>query len=279
MKTKTLLAIIFFPMLANAENLEKKDVIVFTAPPRGSLEAETKTYKPIADYLSKVLNKKVVYKQPMSWMHYQKDMWADKFDIVFDGPHFVSWRMNNTKHTPLIKLPDQMIWVIVARKDNTKVNKLKDIEGKGFCGQSPPNLGTLTVRSLVDAATREPRLVSRKGWKNVYKGVIEEKACVAGVMPITNLKQYDPQGKNAKIIYKHIPFPNQALTVSSEFSLNLRDKIRKSLLTKEGQNTMQALRKRYTNGNLMVPANKNEYKHVTSVLNDVYGYGFKFDSK
>ena len=66
-----------------------KDLIL-TAPPREKPEAGQKLYGPIASYLTKLLGKKVVYKHPQNWLNYQHEMRHDKYDIVFDGPHFIS---------------------------------------------------------------------------------------------------------------------------------------------------------------------------------------------
>jgi len=270
--------LVLWPIISNVASADDDDVIVFTAPPRGTLSKETNTYKPIADFLSKALNKKVVYKQPLSWMHYQRDMWDDKIQIAFDGPHFVSWRMNNTDHTPLVKLPQPHIWAVIARKDDDSTNNIQDIQARSFCGHPPPNFGTLTIRSLVNSVTREPKLVVRKGWKTIFNSVVDGKACFSGVVPLTNLSKFDPELKYVKVIYQHSPYPNQALTINSHFSPGFREKVRALLLSEKGQKAMGNLRKRFTKGKYLVTANKKEYKEVSDVLNNVYGYGFNFKS-
>ena len=65
---------------------------VFAAPPRGSEQKETAVYGPIAAYLSKAIGKTVTYQYPGNWLSYQKNMQDDKYDIVFDGPHFIGRR-------------------------------------------------------------------------------------------------------------------------------------------------------------------------------------------
>ena len=74
---------------------------IFSAPPRGSAEKETKVYKPIAAYLSKMLGKKIVYQHPGNWLSYQQNMQLGRYDLVFDGPHFVSWRILKTNHVQI----------------------------------------------------------------------------------------------------------------------------------------------------------------------------------
>ncbi|MDH5180898.1 MAG: phosphate/phosphite/phosphonate ABC transporter substrate-binding protein [Gammaproteobacteria bacterium] len=273
-----LAAVMLLPVVSYAEEKQEDDVIVFTAPPRGSVVKETSTYQPIADFLSEVIGKKVVYKQPVSWMHYQKDMWSNNLQIAFDGPHFVSWRLNNKNHTPLVKLPQPHVWVVIARKDDKTTNKLVDLQGRAFCGHPPPNFGTLTIRSKFESATREFRLVVRKGWKNIYNAIVDEQVCYAGVLPITNLNQYDPDRKFVKVIYTHEPYANQALTMNTQFSLEMRQKVKAALLSEKGQAAMENLRKRFTKGQQLVEAHDEEYRYVSDVLKNVYGYGFNFNS-
>jgi len=35
---------------------------------------------------------------------------------VFDGPHFVSWRMTKLQHVPLVKFPGNLEFVVAVRK-------------------------------------------------------------------------------------------------------------------------------------------------------------------
>src|SRR5437870_5634865 len=64
------------------------DEYVMSAPPRETPEEALRTYKPIADYLSKVTGKKIVYRWPRTWGLYRTKMVTDSIDIAFDGPHF-----------------------------------------------------------------------------------------------------------------------------------------------------------------------------------------------
>lgn len=78
---------------------------LFSAPPRGSETKEREVYEPIASYLSQVTGKNIVYKHPDNWLNYQNLMQQGKYDLVFDGPHFIGWRMEKPGHQPLVKLP------------------------------------------------------------------------------------------------------------------------------------------------------------------------------
>ena len=62
------------------------NVLVFSAPPRETEEDALRTYKPIAEYLSRIVNKTIVYRYPKDWLTYQTEMQRGSYDLVFDGP-------------------------------------------------------------------------------------------------------------------------------------------------------------------------------------------------
>ncbi|HEY9051906.1 MAG TPA: PhnD/SsuA/transferrin family substrate-binding protein, partial [Gammaproteobacteria bacterium] len=78
---------------------------VFTAPPRESEESGIEIYQPIATFLTKVTGEKFVYRYPANWADYGRDMQNNVYDMAFDGPHFVSWRIKNINHDAIVKLP------------------------------------------------------------------------------------------------------------------------------------------------------------------------------
>ena len=100
---------------------------IFSAPPRETGESESEVYQPIADYLSKATGKKIVYQGSNNWLTYQDKMRKGTYDLVFDGPHFVSWRMNRLQHVPLVKLAGDLAFVVVVRKDNNRIKELNMI--------------------------------------------------------------------------------------------------------------------------------------------------------
>jgi len=137
--------------------------LILSAPPRESAEAGMKIYGPIAQHLSKNLGVQVTYKHPENWMMYQRDMRADKYDIVFDGPHFIAWREAHLGHEVLMKLPGNLQFIIVTTKNNASVNKANDLIGKNVCGISPPNLSTLSVLDYFENPVRQPTIKVIKG--------------------------------------------------------------------------------------------------------------------
>ena len=95
--------------------------LVLSAPPRETPEAGLKLYGPLAEFLSKAIGEKVEYRHPDNWGIYQGLMTKGEYDLVFDGPHFVSWRIQRLKHEPLAALSGKLGFVVVAQQDDSQV--------------------------------------------------------------------------------------------------------------------------------------------------------------
>lgn len=78
----------------------------------------------------------------------------NKYDIVFDEPHFISWREENLRHEVLVKLPGKLQFVLVTDKSNKKVGKAKNLIGKNICGISPSNVINIIVTRFVSLSLR-----------------------------------------------------------------------------------------------------------------------------
>lgn len=104
--------------------------LILSAPPRETPDEGMKLYGPVADHLSKLLGVSVKYEHPTNWLKYQREMRKDTYDIIFDGPHFISWRIEHLGHEALIKLPGQLQFNLVAMKDNQGIKQSKDLIGK-----------------------------------------------------------------------------------------------------------------------------------------------------
>lgn len=246
--------------------------LVFSAPPRGSYAEEVATYQPIVELLSEVIGKKVVYQYSDNWLTYSKDMTLGKYDIVFDGPAFNGWRAERLSHVPLVKLPEDFVFVVTARAGDKSINDVRDLAGRMVCAHAPPNLGTLTLLSRFDNPSRQPRIVETKGWDNSYKAMLDGR-CVATVLPIKNLHKMDsgPQ-RLSKTIYTHKAMPNQALSVGPRVSTAQHARIAQALLSEQGKRATAKLRAAYA-GKDFVPAAREEYAGLGDLLKDsIYYY-------
>jgi len=244
--------------------------LIFTSPPRESRAKGDEVYQPVADYLSRVTGQKVVYQYPDNWLLYQRDMKKGIYDIVFDGPAFVGWRIDNQGHVPLVKLPGKMVFLVMVKKDQSKVQTINELTGHTICAFPPPNMATLTVLYEFDNPVRQPLIVETQGFSEAYKGVLSGK-CSAGILPKKNYEQLAAELGGTQIIFTSKPISNQAFTASPRVSPVLREKIIKALLSPAGQAATQRMRQEFKIENFE-PASKEEYAGLGKLLRDTWGF-------
>ena len=248
-----------------------KDLIL-TAPPRESAEAGQNIYGPIAAHLTKLLGVKVVYEHPSNWIAYQRDMRNDRYDIVFDGPHFVSWRIAHLGHEVLVKLPGNLQFVLLTGKDNNKFNKADDLIGRNICGISPPNLSTLSVLDYYRNPVRQPVIKGIKGGMGkVYKSFMAGK-CDAAVLRTAfhKKKLTEEQRAGMKQLFLSKRMPNQAISVSARISPEAKRKIADSLTIGKGVTSTSGILKRFGGkAKSFIHARNTEYLTQTALLEGV----------
>lgn len=263
----TILFSLFFFSSAHAEFL-------LASPPRESMEAGMKQYGPLAEHLSEVLGEKVTYKQSKGWLFYQRDMRADKYDVVFDGPHFMSWRMKQFDHTLAAKLPGKLSFVVIAAKgargfNNSEINGIEDLVNVPVCGLAPPNLASMTLLAQYENPVSLPKLVTKKSMGKVYKA-FRDGECKAAVLrdKFYEKKVSEEERAALGVIFKSEPVANQGITLSSRFSAEQAEKI-KAALTEVNVGTAPTLKRFAGKADKMLPAENAEYEEYYNLLTGV----------
>ena len=248
--------------------------LVLVGPPVDRGTPETDVYQPIADFLSAKTGRKIVYRHVDNWLSYQSEMQKGKFDIVFDGPHFVSWRMAALQHEPLVKFPGKLTSVTVVRKDDQETSSTKDLAGHSVCGMAPPNFATLTLMVQFDSPARQPRVVNVQSFKVAYENMLSGK-CRAAVMRDAAFKKLDENKGMGRIIYQSEGLPNLALTVSPRFTAADKTKMTEALLSPEAKVALKVFLERYNGGKDLVRAKPEEYRGHAVLLKDTWGFELK----
>lgn len=273
-KNQTVLLIAFFTWLMPLSQAQAAPgEYIFSAPPRGPAAKEREVYEPIARYLSRATGKKIVYRHPDNWLNYQNQMQKGQYDLVFDGPHFIGWRMSKVKHQPLAKLPGQLSFVVIARKDNNSILSINDLAGRTVCGLAPPNLATLTMYNQFPNPLRQPQVIEVKGFPVAFKGVIS-KRCDAAVMRDKMFFKLNAKSKaKPKVIWSSSGISNQGFSAGSRFSTADKQQITDALLAPEARKPLDKFFNRFSKKNKkMIPAAAGEYAGLGSLLRDVWGF-------
>jgi len=250
---------------------------ILSAPPRESPEAGTELYGPLAEHLSELLGEKVTYKQPDNWLHYQRELRNGVYDIVFDGPHFISWRIKHLQHKVLVKLPGTLVFYIVAKKSNTAVTKLKNLIGKRICAIPPPNLATMTVIDQFKNPVRQPDIFPVKGGFPAVAKAFSAGSCQAAVFRNTFYKKKlsDDYRSNVKKLFVSSPLPNQAISVSQRINKKQQNLISQSLTKGDGVKIAKNIVKRFggKKAKAFIVANQKDYlKQVDLLEGIIFGW-------
>jgi ABC-type phosphate/phosphonate transport system substrate-binding protein len=253
----------------SADAVAGSNTLIFTAPPRESEIEGNQTYQPIAEYLSKVTGRNIVYKHPGTWGVYRSEMLRGSYDLIFDGPHFNGYRSEKLNHNILVKAPEIYEFVIIARQGE-KYTSAQQLIGRTVCTHAPPNLGALVLLNQFDNPARQPVIKSTEGWDNIYQGVVSGR-CVAGVLPMVQLKKQDKNG-HMKILYKTRAMPNQAFSASPRVPPEIQARIAKSLIAPEAAEPTARLRATFKVGPGFVSASNQEYAGLGDFLRNEWGY-------
>lgn len=260
--------LIFAFALVNASSVQA-DLILSSAP-RDTREKEEEIFKPIADMLSKAAGEKVTFQYGDNFLVYQSEMRKGKYDIVFDGPQFVSWRMVKLGHVPLVKFPGNLVFAAITKASQNKINDLKDLAGRTVCAFPPPNLATLTVLYEFGNPARQPLVLEVQSFPDVYKGVKSGK-CVGGILQAKLYQDLDKEAKIAKVLFTSKPLPNQAFSAGPRLTAEKRERVNQAFLSAEGAAATQKLREVFK-VQALAPATVEEYQGHGQLLRDIWGF-------
>ena len=250
--------------------------LIFTSPPRETVEQGMKTYGPIAKGLTDLLGVTVTYQHPGNWLKYQNDMRNDKYDIVFDGPHFISWRIKHLGHQPVVTIPGKLQFFLMTGNSDRYKNFLSadDLIGKRICGIAPPNLSTLSVLDHYRNPVRQPIIEGIKGaMPKVFKAFIaKDSRCDGLILRTVFLKNKikPEQRSQLRTLYTSQKMPNQGISVSKRVTPDMITKMQQYLTSGKSTAAIKPLLKRWApKANGMIPASVDEFKDYNYLLEGV----------
>lgn len=255
--------------------------LIFSSPPRENATQAGADYAPLIALLSKVLGEEVKYQPPASWAAYSQAMQEDRYDIVFDGSHFVSWRLAHTGHKLLMRLPGNLGFVTIVHADNpvyelSDLLKPNQLLKQTVCVAASPSLAA-NVLLAEYGPTVQPRLRHpRNDMAGVYAAFINGECSAAMVRDVFFDKKL-PEAERAQLrtIFRSRQYPNQALTASRRISPDKQAALIAALKAPENHAAIAPLMARFA-GNpdaTLVPASAEEYADLSLLLErQVWGW-------
>lgn len=261
-----LFSLVLFVLVTSSSTAQEEYVFAF--PPRDAATKARETYEPIAAVLSRVIGKPVVLRYTDNWLTYQKDMKANAHDLVFDAPAFIGWRVAKFGHVPLAKLQGELMFSVIVKKDNQRIDQIKGLAGRQVCAFPPPNMATLFLYSQFSNPARQPVVVHIDNFKDAYQGLLGGR-CQAAVIPAVMVQKLD-QANATRVVYQSTSYPNPGFSASTRIPPELRKKIAAALLSPEGTAATATLRAGFGGQNLTEVAGK-EYDGLGLLLRDIWG--------
>jgi ABC-type phosphate/phosphonate transport system substrate-binding protein len=249
------------------------DSYIVTSPPRETIEDGKKQYVPIAELLTKVTGQTFTYKHPGDWLSYTKNMKEDYYDVVLDGPHFISWRMEMLGHTPIVRFSGSLKFMLLVNKDNPAAT-LDEIGGHTICALAPPNMATLSIQDQFENPMRQPLIMEVTDFKSGLKAMLAGK-CEAAILPVGVYKRMNKEGKvdaSAKIIFRSTPIPQQGFSVSKRITPELSNQISDALMSEDGHAATAVVRKRFGGNKDLMGTSLEEYQGYFRYLRDFWGF-------
>lgn len=245
--------------------------LTLSAPPREKSAKEAESYyQPIADALTKFIGEKVEFKYAGNWINYAREMREGKYDVIFDGPQFVSWRIVHANHAPVAKLDGKLQFYVVVKKDHSKIKKMTDLLGKKLCGIPSPNLGTLAAFNLFGNPINQPNITPIKSAKGVWKSFLKGKCDAAVIRDAIYKKQPAEIKSQIKIIARSKLMPNQTVSVSKRVGDATLAKIAQFFVSEQGSLSADKLLTRFSKKKkYFVRAEVQEFDGLNDLLEGV----------
>lgn len=258
-----------FLSIVISQGVVAKAPLVFATPPTQSVEMTLKNYQPLVDYISGVIGREIIIKPAANFFEYSKNMRKGDYDIVFDGPHFINWRIKKLGHSVVAKQPGELHFSIIVKKDSN-IKKLRDLWAKRVCAPPAPHLGTLTLIDLYKNPIREPVIAAVSGFKEGLKCLRSGKGVAALVRDKYWLKKADQSGLRVLHVTTR-KMPARGLSVNSRINKRAQKKIMRALTSKEGAKyAEQAFRS--IGGGKFVKASTSEFSQLDDLIQIVYGF-------
>lgn len=101
---------------------------------------------------------KIIVENVDFWHPYQQGLKKGRKGIYFAQPHFAAWAINRHDFKPIYKLHGSLKYVLAARRSDTHIFEVSDLDGKTICREPGLNLGTVWLNRLLGALRLNARI-------------------------------------------------------------------------------------------------------------------------
>lgn len=247
-----------------------QQTIVFSTAPTHNRDETIKIYTPLMQYLSQATGQHFKLDPANNFIEYSTRMRLNKYDMLFDGPHLVGWRMDMRDHVPLARLPGEIKIVLIGREDST-IQTMAELDrgSDRVCAFASPNMLTLAFLSYFPSPARQPMLLRTQGFADLETCLRSGRGEVA----VLRDGQWKSMDQNGLKLIESPPaaYPERTFSISSRIDPAIREQIRQALLSEEGKQAMSEMLRRFNRENL-IPTRTEDYNGLGALLLPVWGF-------
>jgi len=269
MRKKDLFLTALALMIGIVPAVQAEEPLIFSTAPTHSTKKTLEIYEPLIVHLSEVTGRNIEIRTATTFIDYNNNLQKNNYDILFDGPHFVGWRMDKFGHVPVARLPGYIKIVVVVKK-NSKITSMKQLSGQRVCSFPSPNMLTMAFFEHFTNPIRQPVPIPARGFKGLEK-CLQRDDVVAAVLRDKMWAKMKNKDKYKILFAPDKSYPERTFTLSAGIDAETRKKITYALLSKQGQEYMQELLTTFKRDRL-VPARPGEYKDLGLLLVPVWGF-------
>lgn len=247
---------------------------MLSTQPRGARSEVEKPFGELVNYLGRVTGTKVGYRYIDDWLSYATEMQKGYFDIAFDGPAFVSWRMHAQGHEVLVRVAGAKIQHhIVVKKERADIKLMNDLVGRRVCGRPSPNLSTLELFKEFPNPTRQPYLQPTESYEDSYRRMMAGR-CEAAVVSVGLYKKLgDQEREKTRIVFTTDVLPGPAVTAGPRVTAEQKRKIVEALTSPDAAKHIGAFLKKYAGDKPFEVADPALYRPHHILLKNEWGFG------
>ncbi len=244
--------------------------IVFSTAPTQSTEDTIALYQPLMAFLSRKTGLKFEIRPAHDFVQYAVKMRNGEYDMLFDGPHFVGWRMERQQHHPLARLPGD-IRIVVATTERSKLADLDEL-GNGHtrvCAFASPNMLTMAFLSHFPHPARQPVMVREQGFAGLEECLRSGRGDVA-VLRDKLWEKMDQTGLRLLSTPRR-SYPERTFSINRKIDPAIRQQIAEALTSEEGAAMAQPILQRFKQAKF-IKAEASEYKGLGQLLRPIWGF-------
>jgi ABC-type phosphate/phosphonate transport system substrate-binding protein len=254
--------------LSQAGTVLARDEIVFSTAPTQSPEQTIKLYTPLLNYLSQVTGKQFIIQPAKNYLEYNNGTLQNAYDMVFDGPHYTSWRMERQGAVPVARLPGA-ITIVVAVREDSNIQRLDELIGRNICAFSSPNMLTMDFLNYFRNPVRQPVMLRVEGFKQIMECLKSGKG-EAAVLRDTVWAKQDQTGLRL-ISHEFRSHPERTFSVASSVAPEVRERIAAALVSEEGSRVAAPLLEVFKKDRF-IAADPETYRGLGELLTPVWGF-------